>query len=50
MLGLDICHSLKVDKVSFGPQRKQLDVSVRNALFCEVDIKAVALSKTFQLT
>ena len=49
MLGLEICHSLKVEKPSFGPHRKQLDVSFQNALFCDVDIKLMALSKLFSL-
>lgn len=49
MLGLEICHSLKVEKASFGPHRKQLDVSFQNALFCDVDIKLTTLSKLFSL-
>ena len=49
MFGLEICHSLKVGKASFGPHRKQLDVSFQNALFCDVDIKLTALSKLYSL-
>ena len=45
MFGLEICHSLKLGKASFGPHRKQLDVSFQNALFCDIDIKLIALSK-----
>lgn len=49
MFGLEICHSLKVGKASFGPHRKQLDVSFQNALFCDVDIKLTVLSKLYSL-
>lgn len=45
VLGLEIRHSLKVHKTSFGPQRKQIDVSFQNVLVCEVDIKVTAVSK-----